>query len=416
MKPYWVLLAGMLVPWAASADITQPLRFSGFGTVGAAFNDDEGGDYTANYEELEGAGRTHGKDYGVDSVFGVQADMEMAPALQATVQMQSRRVADGSSTPYFEWANVKYRFNEDLSVRVGRVVAPMFMVSESRAVGYAHTALRLAPDVYLLNPVSYLDGGGVTYQFDINNVIYSANATAGYLKKDLPSFFGEINLKFDTGVVNLTAETGGSTYRLGFGKARIDFVNDALDLLDGVLDTLVDAGIANAAKVQSNLVYQDFQTHFLDAGYQYDRGPYLVQAEYVTRRSDSFLIYDMNAYALLGGYRLGKWTPFLRYSQADCINAKSKLPALEDATLSSPLSAYADTINEFTTSLKVYDERKTWTLGTRWDIADNYALKFQYDRISKPAGQAGLFINTTAEFEAESRAVDVYAVALDFIF
>lgn len=160
MKAVGVLVLAVAAAFPVYADVTQPLRFSGFGTVGVAFSQDDGGDYIANYEQNEGAGNSHGKDYGVDSVFGVQADLAVSKRLQATAQMQSRRIADGSSTPYFEWANLKYAIDSDLSLRVGRVVAPMFMTSESRAIGYAHPALRLPPDVYLLNPVTYLDGAG----------------------------------------------------------------------------------------------------------------------------------------------------------------------------------------------------------------------------------------------------------------
>ncbi len=416
MRAMGVLLLGWLVLPPAHADITQPVRFSGFGTFGVAFSDDEGGDYTANYEQREGVGRTYSKDYGIDSVFGVQADATLARNLQATAQMQSRRVADGTSTPYFEWANLKYNVNEDLSIRGGRVVAPMFMASESRAIGFAHTALRLSPDVYQLNPVSYLDGGGINYQFDINDVIYSANATIGTLEKALPTFFGKVELQFDTRLINLSAEAGASTFRLGYGEATIDFDTAALADLDAGLSLLADLEVAGASTVKSSLVHQNFEAQFADLGYLFDNGRYLVQAEYVIRRSDSFLVYDVDGFSLMAGYRWDRWTPYLRYAQADCVNSKADLPALDESALGGLAADDIAEINVFTSALKVFDERKTWTLGTRWDVADNYALKLQIDSIRKPSGQAGLFINTTPEFEARALNVNIYSLALDFIF
>lgn len=416
MRAIGLWLLGWLVLPLAHADITQPVRFSGFGSFGVAFSDDDGADYTANYEQREGVGRTYSKDYGIDSVFGVQADATLARNLQATAQMQSRRVADGTSTPYFEWANLKYNINEDLSVRGGRVVAPMFMASESRAIGFAHTALRLSPDVYQLNPVSYLDGGGINYQFDINDVIYSANATVGTLEKELPTFFGKVELQFDTRLINLSAEVGASTFRMGYGEATIDFDTPALTELDVGLRLLADVGVAGASTVIASLVHHDFEAQFTDLGYQFDNGRYLVQAEYVIRRSDSFLVYDVDGFSLMAGYRLDRWTPYLRYAQADCINSKADLPALDESALGGLVSEDIAEINDFTGSLKVFDERKTWTVGTRWEVADNYALKVQIDNIRKPAGQAGLFVNTTSEFDARASNVNIYSIVLDFIF
>lgn len=416
MKAAWVLVLWVMAASPVFADITQPLRFSGFGTVGVVFSRDDGGDYIANYEQNEGAGFTHGKDYGVDSVFGVQADLAVSRRLQATAQMQSRRIADGSSTPYFEWANLKYAFDSDLSVRAGRVVAPMFMTSESRAIGYAHTALRLPPDVYLLNPVTYLDGGGINYQFDIGGVIYSANVTVGTLDKELPSFFGNVELRFDTRLANLIAEIGSSQFRVGYAEATIDFDSDVLDDLHASLAGLVDLGVEGASTVKDSLVHEGFKGRFASLGYQFDNGRYLVQAEYVVRRSDSFMVYDVDGFTLLAGYRIEAWTPYVRFAQADSVNSDRDLPMLDARGLGDDEAGQVAVINYVSAALKTYDERKTWTAGLRWDISDNYALKVQADHIRKPAGQSGLFINTTMSFEAEARNVSVYSVALDFIF
>lgn len=116
--------------------IAENLRFSGFGTIGAAFNHDRNTDYRSNLEHNEGVGATTTRDCGLDTVFGFQADMKIINSLTVTAQMQSRRLSNGSSTPYFEWAYLKYNLAHNLSARLGRVVAPMFIISESRAVGY----------------------------------------------------------------------------------------------------------------------------------------------------------------------------------------------------------------------------------------------------------------------------------------
>ena len=77
--------------------------------------------------------------------------------LTGTAQIVTRRLSDYNSTrPYFEWANIKYQATRDLSVRAGRVVAPMFMISDSRMVGYAQTMVRPPEEVYFINPITFM--------------------------------------------------------------------------------------------------------------------------------------------------------------------------------------------------------------------------------------------------------------------
>ncbi|MGL5988097.1 MAG: hypothetical protein ACRCZ5_14685, partial [Burkholderiales bacterium] len=60
--------------------------------------------------------------------------------------------------------------------------------------------------------------------------------------------------------------------------------------------------------------------------------------------------------------------------------------------------------------------RSTWSLGTRWDVIDNVALKMQVDRTDKEKGGTGLFANSTAEFNNNDRKINVYSATLDFVF
>lgn len=417
MKRLLTGLASLMLSATASAEPAIPLQFSGFGTLGVAFNHDDQADYVAAYEELEGVGRTQSKDYGLDTVFGIQADAALAPGLSATVQMQSRRLSNGSSTPYFEWANLKYQFNPDLSIRLGRVVTPMFMVSESRAVGYAQTAARLPGEVYLLNPITYVDGGGITQQFEIGNTLMAANFTSGKLSQKLPTIFDDLNIDYDINLASISAEHDNSTFRLSLARAVLDFNNDTLALLDEVIRILDVQGIAGASQYRELARVHDFRADFLDIGYLYDRGQWQVQAEFIARRSDAYIVTDNDAFYLQGAYRIGSWTPFLRYSQANSLNDRSKVPTLSTGNDDSELLALmVDGVNGFGIDLKTLDERSAWTLGTRWDVADNYALKLQYDAITKPEGSATLFTNYTDRFRDTRQHVDVYAVTLDFVF
>ena len=58
-------------------------------------------------------------------------------------------------------AFLKYQATGDLNVRLGRIPAPLFMVSEYRKVGYVNPWIRQPNEVYFQVPFNSLDGGDV---------------------------------------------------------------------------------------------------------------------------------------------------------------------------------------------------------------------------------------------------------------
>lgn len=408
-----------IATWADSAydDPSQRLHFSGFGTVGVALGHDEGADYIAGYEQASGVGRSESRDYGLDSIFGLQVDTTLFDGLSATAQMQSRRLADNTSTPYFEWANLKYQIHPDLNIRLGRVVAPMFMASEARAIGYAQTSARLPGEVYLLNPINYVDGGGITQRFSVGDALLAVNLTTGKLEQDLPTLFGDMTIDYDARMLNLALEWGNSQLRLGAARATLDFTNAELDLFNTVIEVLIAADIAGASQFKQIAVTKNFEVDFFDIGYLYDDGQWVAHAEWVARRAESYIVTDNNAFFVLAGYRINDWTPYVRYAQTNSLNDRSKVPHLDAShTGNDLLNLIAAGVNDFAVDIKTFDARESWSAGTRWDFADNLALKLQYDHVTKPAGSAGFFVNFTDTFRDTRQRLDIYSMTLDFVF
>jgi hypothetical protein len=63
----------------------------------------------------------------------------------------------------------------------------------------------------------------------------------------------------------------------------------------------------------------------------------------------------------------------------------------------------------------VAPSQKSLTLGLRWDLLDNAALKFEYQHIRLDDRSAGRFGNLQPGFRPGGDA-DVFSVALDFLF
>jgi len=396
-----------------AAEISDYVRFSGFGTLGIVHSSDKDADFRGNIEQSTGAGRTNTHDSGVDSVFGAQADVQFMPNLTGTAQIVTRRLSDYNSTrPYFEWANIKYQATRDLSVRAGRVVAPVFMISDSRMVGYAQTMVRPPEEVYFINPITYVNGADVNYKFAAGPVLYKVGATIGKLNQSLVSPAGTVNYKFDAKLINGAAEYNGSTLRLGYGRVDLTAKSELLDAYDKGMTTLVNAGVANASTVQDNTYHTDNPVDMYTLGYVYDKNEWLLQGEYVSRKSRSDIVLDLDGFSLMGGYRIAKWTPFLGYAHMNTKNPVI-LPSLNTSSLP---PGQAGAINALNATYQMRHNRTTWSMGTRWDVIDNVALKVQFDRTDKEKGGTGLFVNSTPEFNNNDRKINVYSATLDFVF
>jgi hypothetical protein len=66
--------------------------------------------------------------------------------------------------------------------------------------------------------------------------------------------------------------------------------------------------------------------------------------------------------------------------------------------------------------------QNTTTLGVRYDLMSNVALKLQWDHVKtalsngQPGSGVGLFINPIAGFGNQDRRIDLISVSADFTF
>jgi hypothetical protein len=126
---------------AEEAD-TPDFSFNGFGTLGVV----------------------HSGEKHVDCLVGAQLSADLTPQLVAVVQVIAEENYDGTFRPHIEWANVKYGFTPDLSVRVGRTVLPVGLLSDTSKVGYTYAWVRPPQETYRLVPVTDSDGVDVSHR------------------------------------------------------------------------------------------------------------------------------------------------------------------------------------------------------------------------------------------------------------
>lgn len=397
---------------AAEKELGDNVRLSGFGTLGVSQSNNHEADYRANIEQSIGVGRTHPRDSGLDSVLAVQADIDIMPKLTGTVQAVTRRMSRYEATrPYLEWANVKYDVDEQTYVRAGRFVSPTFMISESRMVGLSQLTVRPVAEVYLLSPITYMNGIDGGRKFLFGDTLVKARAGFGNLNQSITQINGTLNFKFSIKSFDVSAEHEGSTFRVGYQKIKMNVTSPGIELYDQAMNTLVAGNVTNAARVQDLMQHDNVPIDFYVLGYAYDKGPWVVQAEYAYRKFSTDFVQSLAGAYVLGGYRIGKWTPYVAASRL-MHKSDVNLPSL-DSSGAGGLSAVVDAVNAGS-ALKIH--RHATTLGVRYDLKDNVALKFQYDRVVKPADSHAEFVNDTTDFFSSKRKINLLSATLDFTF
>lgn len=409
-RPSLALLALVLCTAGARADDSaMPMfRFNGFGTLGVVHSSEDKADFVAsNILALNGAGHTHTWSADVDSLIGAQVSAAFTPRLSAILQVISRQNYANSYRPQVEWANVKYAFTPEFSVRAGRVLLPAFLVSDYRAVGYANPWVRPPIEVYTLVANSYNDGVEASYRVRSGEFINTVQGTYGTSELESPAGGGTIDGK-DVWSVAYTGEYGAASVHLAYIEATVSL--KALDpLFDGFRQFGAE-GIALADKYDVD----DKRVTFIGVGAKYDPGAWFVMGEWGTRDTRSVLG-ERTSWYVSGGYRLGDVTPYMTYADSRA-NSKDSDPGLSLTGLPPFLAAPARRLNDgLNAVLETIAVQKSVSVGARWDFAPSTALKLQFDHIRLGANSSGSLINLQPGFRPGG-TVNVFSATLDFVF
>ncbi len=117
---------------------------------------------------------------------------------------------------------------------------------------------------------------------------------------------------------------------------------------------------------------------------------------------------------LSGGYRLGKFTPYLTYGEAKADNLSD--PGLDLSTVPPSLADTAAGLNAALNSLLSKKRvQNTLSIGGRWDFMTNVALKLQYDHTDIGAGSSGVLINLQPGFQTGGE-VNLFSATINFVF
>jgi len=396
-----LLILALSAPGARAADPDRPsptFSFSGFGTAGLVHSSEKQADFTSSRTKPNGAGHTHTWSADVDTLIGAQVSAKFTPKLSAVLQVVAEQNYDNTYRPHVEWANIQYQLTPDFSIRAGRTVLPTFLYSGSRKVGYTYPWVRPPLEVYGRVPVTASDGVDVLYRAHIGDFTHAVDVNVGRAQQTLPRDGGTVEAERAWGIT-YTLEYHDATVHLAYQRPHL-----TVDAVKPIFDAFRQFGPAGIA-LADNYDADNKPLSIIAVGATYDPGKWFATAEWTHTENRSFIGKGTGWY-VSGGYRFGKFTPFLTYAVAKADN-------LSDPGLAAPPAAGLNAALNAILGQKVV--QNTVSIGGRWELTRNAALKLQFDHTRIGAGSAGVLTNLQPGFQRGGK-VNVISATVDFVF
>jgi len=396
-----VLAAMLLLGGLTSASLAaEPgdVRFSGFGTIGGVVLDTGSVDFlpTVGLQKPGGGWM----DFGPDSVIGLQMNADLGYQSDVTLQVRSSEDWKGHYDPQVGWAFLRHVWSPELSMRIGRLRVPFFMLSDSIQVNFAHPWVRLPSEVYAINPFNDLDGVDLRYRWDL-----------GGAELELRPYFGSGGVDFFAGSgrlrgargLNLALYVGQFSFHAGHGQSHLEIRWEDPAFLQ-LRSALEGSGFSGVAKeLSGNRGYARFDS----LGFQWDDGTWLVSGEVVRLRADRY-VNSNHAWFLSMGRHVGAFTPYVRVAR-QVPDEPATDAALPDPALQQGLEA-------FLASRRL--AQRSQALGVRWDVAANVALKSEYARVTINDQAWGNFFPRDASdpFALGGKHIQMFSLSVDWVF
>jgi hypothetical protein len=266
-----------------------------------------------------------------DTSLGLQLSSYFSSAFSLIAQASVHGAEDYD--PRIDWLYLNYYLTPELSVQLGRKGLPLYYYSDYFDVGYAYYWIRPPPDVYTWQITNY-NGISLLYETAMGQWDTSVNL-----------YFGSEESEDNQLLSQLFGASVDETWKNMIGIVG-SMANQWLEVRLTHMQGLIDRAISGVS------VINDIKQQFLGLSVNLTIDHFLVLSEYNDyRQPDNDVAY--NAHLLSFGYQIGELTPHITRS-----GFKQEINALAND-----------------------EKHHTTSLGLRWDVVDNIAVKIQYDKV-----------------------------------
>ncbi|NOR70274.1 MAG: hypothetical protein GQ532_11390 [Methylomarinum sp.] len=401
----------LLLIFSAALNAEENIQWSikGFGTLGFTGSDSSTlGFYRSKIQTQD---VTDAWGLTTDSRLGLQVDVDINQSLHATVQWVARDHAGDFFEQNLDWAFLRWNFNDTTNIRVGRIGADLFLLSDYRNVGYAYPWMRPPHEFYSHLALYHFDGFDFKHKIYISENLLTIKLFSGYSFTQIPAHtVGIVNLGSPMAGGSLKFESENWTTRAGYAYLRLidDVPNKAL--VSALNDPLVNFGIPGIKQVIPKLSLKDTNVHYYSLGAAYDDGAWIVQAEASYIDSETAFFPDTaNAYLSIGK-RISTVTVYTLFGISHSYQSDVNVPT---PLIPSPQLQHLHQVVDRSLN-KNGSDQKSVSLGLRWDLYQNIAFKTQWSHYWMGANGTQYWEDPSSK--ERSSQVNVWSLGFDFIF
>lgn len=407
------LLTVFSYPATAETDLGgDAIRVSGFVNIGIT----QGGSETLGFRrDLSREGIFDGEtSIKPDSLIGLQLDSSFTDTFDAILQLVGREQVANSFENSIQRAYFRYRGTPSTTFRLGRVGTDIYMLSDYRNIGFAYLWVRPPMDFYSA-AFDHIDGADFVYNKALSRGTLKLRLFAGETKYVF-KFSGEERGFKITPVLGASAfwesnhwQARFSVTSLGFDEKSVDDNMGTAELRDALRQAAL-VGWNEASDVADMLEVKDTGIIYYSMGLGYDKSNWIIQSEASFIESDFDLYRDLVSYYLSAGYRIGDAKIYAITARARASEQRIHVaaPPFDDPSI----NFLRDTTqNVFDAT---YINQETNSLGIRWDLRYDLALKLQWDHTSIAAVGGALWDQKAIPRKPTS--INIYAINLNYVF
>lgn len=414
MKIFYKNLFSILsiVLTSSSAIELDKASLHGYGTLGVAYQDNENILYRNSLNAKKGTqGDVSFANY---SSFGLQLDVPLTEKLSLIAQgVASERNSNGKLME-LGWLNAKYKLDDSLFIRAGKMRLGAFMYSDILDVGYSYDWIRL-PDMYSIMPINNYTGIELNHDIEIDRfsimstLLYGQSKSVTYAHSDKDEIVESdvaVNQIYGLSIKLLYDDL---TVRAAYGNVELSLNNKDLN---GILSTLESYGNPLISQVINKYQVKDALVEYVAFGGRYDFEKAYLGAEYIAFNSNTFMA-DHTSWYVSAGYLFDSWSPYILYSEVASTRNYKNIPIQEGtpALIAGEINGVNQIFNAISESVTNI-ELKTLSLGLRYNLSDNSVLKLQYDR-QKELSKNSLSFHSKGNKESD---LDIFSAAISFVF
>ncbi len=371
--------------------------FSGYARVIGGYLDEKDVEYRGYDDSL---------NFSPSSLIGLQAEYQFNTNWSVTAQGLFRSDSTTvSGESGLEWLYLTYTPTTNLQIKIGKLRTPFFTMSDFSDVGFAYPWINPPQQVYDTYLFKTFNGIDAIYKFGSDDFDISIE---GYYGEESGSIgIGPFKTGFE--VDNLVGVIGKlNIENIEFRASRYNG-NIALDLksINQLQDVLENFNFSQSA---ASLTTQG-SAHADQFGVIYDNLDYFFRGEWVKIKTQLDIIPTIRSYYLTVGYNNAPFTYHLTFADSDVeINAnQNEIPIGANVELDQLAQAYNSVFAE-----SAPDSLKTWTLGIRWDVLPNLALKAEVSALEGDEVSNSFFV--IPEDVSFNRKTNLYLIGLDWVF